>query len=230
MKKQPFRRQFAVNQPHMRLTVSNFTAALLLLLLVTTTAQAETRYISDQLEIQLFSGEGVEHPVVTTLPIGEKVELLSSSSDSGFSKIRAADGTTGYLLTRQLMDSPGVCKQQTAPRSQKPDKANPDSAKWAAMVRQLKKERNQLQLELEEFRRTSGSAVQTANERRNLRKKVAALTWEVENLKLEKRELENDRAHSWFLVGAAVLILGIVAGLLLPRLQTKRNNQSWDSF
>ncbi len=227
MKKQPFRVKYAGKNLFMRPTVCKLTA--LLLLLVSTTALAETRYISDQLEIQLFSGEGIDHPVVTTLPIGNKVELLSSNPDSGFSKVRTPDGTIGYLLTRQLMSSPGTCKE-AATQNNGNAKAQPDAAKWAATVRQLKTERNELQLELEEYRRSSGGAVQTANERRNLRKKVAALTWEVENLKLEKRELENDRAHSWFLVGAAVLILGIVAGLLLPRLQTKRKNQSWDSF
>ncbi len=227
MKKQPFRVEFAGKNLLMCPTVSKLT--FLLLLLLSTTALAKTQYISDQLEIQLFAGEGIEHPVVTTLPIGDKVELLSSNPDSGFSKIRTSDGTTGYLLTRQLMDSPGVCKE-TATQAKSNGLSKQETAKWAATVRQLQKERNELQLELEEYRRSSGGAVQTANERRNLRKKVAALTWEVENLKLEKRELENDRAHSWFLVGAAVLILGIVAGLLLPRLQTKRKDHSWDSF
>ncbi len=229
MKKQPFRVEIAEKKLHMRPIASNLIPLLLLLLLANTAALAETRYISDQLEVQIFSGEGVEHPVVTTLPGGKEVVLLSSNGGSGFSKIRTQDGITGYLPTRQLMITPGA-GQQLANAKQEQEKAKQEAARWAATARQLKEERNRLQLELEEYRRTSGGAVQTANERRNLRKKVAALTWEVENLKLEKRELENDRAHSWFLVGAAVLILGIVAGLLLPRLQTKRKGQSWDSF
>ena len=85
MKKQPFREEFAGKHPHMRPTVANLISALLLFLLVNSMALAENRYISDQLEVQIFSGEGVEHPVVATLSAGNKVELLSSNSGNGFS-------------------------------------------------------------------------------------------------------------------------------------------------
>ena len=51
-----------------------------------------------------------------------------------------------------------------------------------------------------------------ANERNELRKQVASLTREVEDIKQQNRELENKTAQNWFLIGAGVVVGGILLG------------------
>ena len=59
---------------------------------------------------------------------------------------------------------------------------------------------------------------------------VAALTRERENLKQENRDLSNRTTQNWFLIGAGVIIAGIVLGLILPHLRFQRRKTSWGSL
>ncbi len=69
-----------------------------------------------------------------------------------------------------------------------------------------------------------------ANERNELRKQVASMTREVEDIKQQNRELENKTAQNWFLIGAGVVVGGIVLGLILPHLRVRRRKSSWGSL
>ncbi len=90
--------------------------------------------------------------------------------------------------------------------------------------------KQQLQQELESIRNTAANAIRIGNERNGLRKTVAALTRERENLKQENRDLSNRTAQNWFLIGAGVIIAGIVLGLILPHLRFQRRKTSWGSL
>jgi len=67
-------------------------------------AQAETRYVSDELTITVRSGEDSSYRVLKELKAGTKVELLNENSETGYSRIRTPDGTEGFSLTRYLMN------------------------------------------------------------------------------------------------------------------------------
>ena len=69
-----------------------------------------------------------------------------------------------------------------------------------------------------------------AEERIELRKRVANLTHQIEDLKQENRDLSNQSTRDWFLIGAAVIIAGILIGLILPRLHVQRRKDSWGSL
>ena len=68
-------------------------------------AQAEdTRYVTDQLEATLRTGESVTHRITKMLPSGTAVEVLSTNPKTGYSRVRMQDGKDGYILTRHLME------------------------------------------------------------------------------------------------------------------------------
>ena len=81
---------------------------LVMALAITGISQAATLYVSDRLEVQMRSGKSIQHRILRMLPSGEKLTLLSSNSENGYSKVRAADGKVGFVLTRQLMDVPSA--------------------------------------------------------------------------------------------------------------------------
>ena len=70
------------------------------------TVAAETAYVTDELEITLRTGETTGHRIVRMLPTGEKLTVLGTNPDSGYSKVRTSNGTVGFVLTRQLVDTP----------------------------------------------------------------------------------------------------------------------------
>ncbi len=213
------------------------------LLFVATHLQAESRYVTDQFKITLRSGESATHKIVRMLPSGYELALIKSNPATGYSEVRAKDGKTGYVLTRQLMKVPSArdrlarAEAQLAELQQEPDKL---TARLIQLQQEhhtlqkdyatVKKGKDELGIELETIRRTASNAVRIANERNNLRKMVARLTQEVENLKQENRELSNDSNQQWFMIGAGIIILGIILGLILPHLRFQRRKNSWGSL
>ena len=215
----------------------------LVLLLTFGTVQAEKRYVTDQFKITLRSGESSSHKIIKMLPSGTELELLGSNKATGYSSVRTKDGKTGYVLTRQLMKIPSARDRLAKAQERLQElQAEPDalSSRLSRLQGQhqalqqsyatLKSEKERLDKELESIRRTASNAIRISNERNELRKMVAKLTREVEDLKQENRELSNDSNQKWFLIGAAIIILGIILGLILPHLRFQKRKSSWGSL
>ncbi len=214
-----------------------------LLLLASLAVQAETRYVTDQAKITMRSGESAKHRIVRMLPSGAAVTVLSTNKASGYSKIRLADGKTGYVLMRQLLTQP-VARDRIAKLEQriKELESTPGelSSKLAKLSREhetlqqahstLQLEKDAIQSELDELKRTSANAVQIAQERKSLRKQVATMSRDLANQEQEIQELQNSTTQTWFLIGGGVLFGGILLGLVLPHLRVRKRKDSWGSL
>jgi len=219
------------------------TFLMVLLFLSTSVAQAETRYVTDQVKITMRSGESAKHRITRMLSSGTEVTVLSTNKASGYSKIRLADGKTGYVLTRQLLTQP-VARERIAKLEQriKELESTPGelSSKLAQLSREhdalqqahsaLQSEKDAIQSQLEELKRTSANAVQIAQERKSLRKQVATMSRDLANQEQEIRELRNNTTQTWFLIGGGVLFGGILLGLVLPHLRVRKRKDSWGSL
>lgn len=215
----------------------------LLLLAAASALQAETQYVTDQFKVTLRSGESATHKILRMLPSGYPVEVVSSDSESGYSMVKTRDGQTGYILTRQLMEIPSArdrlveAEQKLQELQQEPGRLSARLSKlqdeFQALTtahQQLQSEKQQLEDELQALKRTSANAVRISNERNDLRKQVASLTRQSANLEQENRELSNDSAQRWFLIGGGVVVGGIILGLILPSLRVRRRKSSWGSL
>lgn len=215
----------------------------LICILLSTSALARTAYITDEHRITLRSGESATHRILRMLPTGERLTVLSSNPSTGYSKVRAASGTEGFVLTRQLVDRPVARDRLAAIEAEMkvlkaaPGELNARLAKLTGQHTALQQQHDALQKaktlvdqEYAALQRTSSNAVRIANERNELRKQVASLTREVEDVKQQNRELENKTAQNWFLIGAGVVVGGIILGLILPHLRLRRRKNSWGSL
>lgn len=216
---------------------------LLLSLFAVGQAVAETRYITDQAEFTLRRGESTRHKIIRMLPSGEPVEVIESNSESGYSKVRTEDGTVGYLLSRQLLTEPTARNRlagfeaKLADLQQAPDQlaaqlSQLQSAheKLTSDYDDLQRERDQLEEELATIRYASANVTQITQERSELRKSVSDLSRQVADLQQENGDLKNQTTQHWFLIGAAVVIGGILIGLILPHLRFQRRKSSWGSL
>jgi len=215
----------------------------LLLAWLATDAGAETRYVTDQFKITLRSGESTGHSILKMLPSGSALELLGTNADTGYSQVRTADGKTGFVLTRQLMHEPSA--RDRLARAEKrlhelQDEPGRLSARLASLqdehqkltdaFAQLQKAKGNLEQELVSIRRTSANAVRIAEERDQLRQSLATMTREIEEVKQQNLDLTNDSTQRWFLIGAGVLVAGIILGLILPHLRFQRRKSSWGTL
>ena len=204
---------------------------------------ADTRYVTDQFRITLRSGESASHRIIKMIPTGEALTVLSTNRETGYSRVRTQDGKTGYVLTRQLETQP-VARDRLAAMEQRLRELEAAPSELRSRLnslleehetlqqahKELQEEKRKVDTELTTLQRTSANAVRISNERNELRKRVAALTREVDELKQQNRELENSSARRWFLIGGGVLAGGIVLGLILPNLRVRRKRDSWGSL
>lgn len=90
-------------------------------------------------------------------------------------------------------------------------------------------ELRRLNAELQAIRQASANVLQIQNERDNLQEGVIRLERELEAVKRAKLATEEDHRQTWFMIGAGVLLSGMVLGLILPQLRWRRRS-GWDSF
>ena len=212
-------------------------------LLLLDPAFAETRFVTDQVRITLRSGESTAHKVMQMLPSGLPLEVLSSNEETGYSYVRTEEGDTGYVLTRLLVEMPSA-RQRLAAAEQRLAELQQEPEKLASKLVALQTQHDELKAnyekaengnrslntQLEEIRSVATNAVNIADERNMLRKRVAALNGEVGELKLDNQDLRNQSERKWFMMGAGAIIVGILIGLILPRLRFRRRRDTWGSL
>jgi SH3 domain protein len=222
--------------------MKRFIISIFCLLLIPVAVHAKTYYVTDDFKIAMRTGETIKHRITRYLSTGTAVEVLSSNKETGYSLVRVGSNE-GYVLTRQLLDEPVARTQLENMRKEvealkaAPGELRSNLAELQAKHRELLAAHTKLQQikekqeqELQSIQRTASNAIRISNERNELRKQVADLTREAEELKQENRDLSNEATRDWFLIGAGVIIAGILIGLILPHLRFQRRRSSWGSL
>jgi len=202
---------------------------------------ATTRYVSDQLEITMRNGQGVKFAIKKMLTSGTKLSIIETA-DSGYSKVRTPSGAEGWVLTRYLTNTPSA-RNRVASSEQKAANLELELAKAKEEIQSLssqnssagsqnmtlKETSQRLKKELDYLKRTASNAVALDNENRQLKGKIQQTDHKMQSLILENNALKDSEAKNWFLIGAAVLLGGIILGLILPKLRLQKKS-SWGSF
>jgi SH3 domain protein len=219
------------------------TARLLVFCILAVTAsvaEAQTRYVSDRLEVTLRTGTSTQHSIVRMLPSGARVQVLEADAASGYSRVRSGD-VEGWVLTRYLMDQPAA-REQLETAMNRAETLTARVAELTEQVRQLSAERDaldaergglgseaeELRAELERVRRVSASALELDKANRDLRTRLAAAEQASDGLRSEVSELKRNTQRDWFVAGAGVLALGLLLGLVIPRLRLSRRSRWGD--
>jgi SH3 domain protein len=222
--------------------VKNVLVLVSLFLVMAGNAAAETRYISDRLEITLRSGKGTKYGITRMLRSGTPVEVLDIDKASGYSQIRTRSGKEGWVLSRFLMRGRAARDQLTTAEKNLAELELANN-KIMANIKTLTQEKKLLEAnlsdldgesrnvsqELAEIKRTASSALALDSENRNLKGRVVSLEREMQTLNQENESLKDRTARDWFMVGAAVILLGIITGLIIPRIRFRKKS-SWDQF
>lgn len=204
---------------------------------------AKTAYVTDELEVLLRSGQGSQYRILSSLKTGTPLTILKNDSGDGWAYVKTEDRKTGWVLSRYLTDSPtarlkleaatkNLDSLQQENREVKEELTALKAGKQtsAAEHEALIKEKNQLIQELASIRQASSEAVKIMEERDQLRERVINLERGLQTIKRENKTLADSTAQDWFLIGAGVLLGGMLIGLILPKLSWQRKSRSWDSF
>jgi len=222
--------------------VKSITLILVLLLGLVTTAMAETRYVSDRLDIQMRTGKGTKFRILRMLPSGTALEVLEIDKGTGYTRVRAPGGVEGWVLTRVLMKGQAA-RDKLADAEKRLASLELENRKLSSSFETMKtekggadqelskfdKENRKLSQELDNIRRTASSSLAIDAENRELKSRIVAYERQVQSLQQENSGLKDRTARDWFMVGAGVVVLGMIIGLIIPRIRWRKKS-SWDTL
>jgi SH3 domain protein len=209
-----------------------------LLILATTVAQGQTRYVTDRTLIELRRGPSTEYLILRTLEAGDAVDVLEQDEDNGYTRVRVrADGTEGWVLTRYLVSEP-IARERLAAAERNLATARERLKELEEQVGTLTAELGTTKTDLEQTRSKSGevskeladirsaaaNVVEIRDQNESLRQRLVQRDREVEDLTRQNSEYASRNNQNWFIVGAGVLLGGIVIGLIAPSLRRKRRS------
>jgi len=205
-------------------------------------AVAENRYVSDVLEITMRSGKGTSFGITRMLRSGTAVQVLEVDKKSGYTQVRTKSGKEGWVLSRFLMNGPAA-RERLAAAEKSLAELELENRKLTTAMSTLTEEKKALasnlgdlegqsrsvSQELTEIKRTASSALAIDSENKDLKGRLVSLERQLQTVQQENQSLKDRTARDWFMVGAAVVLLGIIIGLIIPKIRFRKKS-SWDTF
>lgn len=199
---------------------------------------AQTQYVSDDLSITMRTGQGNQYSIIEMLESGTPVHVVKQAN--GYAEVQAPDGKQGWVLTRFLQPMPVArdrladvqkqltnIKQQNSQLQDKLKAAVGTKSDQASTIQQLKQQNAALKQRLDHITTTAAHSLQISQQNDKLKTRVAQLEQERSQLQAENSITESRREG--IVIGAVILILGMLVGLILPRLRVRRRS-AWDSY
>ncbi|WP_296985852.1 MULTISPECIES: TIGR04211 family SH3 domain-containing protein [unclassified Thalassolituus] len=208
------------------------------LVLTSAAAQAvEKRYVTDTLWLQLRSGPSQEYRILKALQSGEHLIFISEDEATGYTKVKTDKGIEGWVLTRFLETEP-VAKEKLILANRELEKlqaeletAQNQKAEFQAEVERLKSERSglgrensDLEQQLERITNISENALTLDEKVKKLTQRNQDLEIRLETLTAENESLSDHRQRTFLLYGGGLVVLGIIAGLILPSIRGRKNS------
>ena len=209
--------------------------------LIAAPAQAETRYVGDQLIITLRQGTSTKHKILKTLETGTPVEVIEEGSS--YYKVRTSDGTEGYVLRQYISSNP--------PKSLRIDELEIENSALKKKNKDLQKSKSDLEMQLKNIQgkydselssitaesteieqnldqavnneriitekyntlvAQSENVVEIARERDQLLQKNKKLTANIKELREKNEKFADSKMIKWFLAGGGVFFFGWLIG------------------
>jgi SH3 domain protein len=200
-------------------------------------ALAETQYIVDQLTVPLRRGPSNAHKIINAgLPSGAALEVIGEDKDAGFTQVRTANGTEGWLPTQYLTQEPAARDRLAAAskriealttelsnlrQGMKAEQSARSSAEGTSG--DLGKQVKQLLGELSEIKRVSANAVAMHEENKSLKGETENLQQTVNDQTQQIKSLKANELEIWLLTGGGLVILGLICGVVIKSRPKTRN-------
>lgn len=211
-------------------------------LLVASAAFAESTWVTDQFEITLRSGPSTSNAIQLMISSGTELEVLERDAESGYTRVRTQGGTEGWVLTRYLMNERSAREQLQTLSGQLTNATSRGSSldsqltairgEYESANRQiatLEREKSALENELAEIKSTAANVLSINEQNKSLMDQLTAAQIRADTLEQENRELASQTTRYWFVTGAVVVVVGMLLGLWLPRINWRRRRR-YDRF
>jgi SH3 domain protein len=194
--------------------------------------------VTDRTIVEIRRGPSTEFLILRNLEAGERVEVLEQNAEAGYSRVRVADqGTEGWILTRFLTAEPiarerlvvaeqglAAARERVTALEGQTAELTRDLTATRAALQQTQANHGNVSKELTDIKTAAANVVEIRDENTRLQQRLSERDREVEALTADNARLAGRSNQNWFVVGAAVLLGGIVIGLVAPSLRRRRRS------
>lgn len=186
-------------------------------------AMAQDRYIADKLFTYMHSGPNNQYRIVGSIDAGDKVQLLSTNRETGYSQIQDNRGRKGWVESKFITSKESMAlrlpklEQELAETKEKLASARSNSDQEKAGLIDSLETRNRQISELEQSYSDMSTQLSSAQE-------------EVRSLRAKLDTQKDDLLLKYFMYGGGVAGLGLLFGLILPHIipRKKRSPSGWE--
>lgn len=193
-------------------------------------AHSETpMYITDNVQVMVRTGPGIDRRIIAMPTTGNRVEVLERL-ENGWARIRLSNDKEGWMLSRYL--SPGPPSKEVIAKLKSENEVLRQQARTLIEENtRFKRERNDLQRALSKQTKTAEAVKKSyetlkseSSEFLSLKasyekasKDLAARTKRLSELEEKFDALQDSQILRWFMGGAAVLLVGFIVGFMARR-------------
>jgi len=194
-------------------------------------------YVTDQLEITLRSGPGLDFKILRMLPSG--LELTQIEEREGWTRVRTPPGDEGWVVSRYLTNEPpkgprleaalrDLEKLRTDAAAQKKEleAVRGERDRLAAEARRLETRLTAVDKEYADWKKVNEGVVALRDKAQALEQQQQTAGDELERLRGENRSLKTRETFYWFFSGVIVLLLGWVLGYVYASSRQRAKAQS----
>jgi len=201
--------------------------------------RAEKAYVTNPTKITLRNGPGTDEKILAMVSQDEPVEILGAQE--GWNRVRLLgpkwNNKEGWIVSGFLASRvPGEVQAEAlkAENARLKEKLARIESEW----QELSKERQDMKGKLEESERASvdikkkyqelkdGAAgfLKLKEEYETAQQRMQDALTTAEKLTKENVELKSSQRNTWFLTGGAVMLVGLIFGLVLGRREKRRKS------
>lgn len=220
--------------------VSKLLIALTLFATGPMTAFAQTVWLSDVLRVNVRTGPSNDFQSLKTVASGTRMEVLETSESGDYYRVRTEAGLEGWVPTRYTLDEPTGTIQAAnakAEREQIQQQYNALDKKYKNLLADkgdvngeletLRTNNANLTKELNRIKAISENAINLDAQYQELAEQNASIKNELDVLQAQNTTLKEYNDTQMLALGGALIILGIILGVVLPRLNGKRRKEGW---
>ncbi|HTN35109.1 MAG TPA: TIGR04211 family SH3 domain-containing protein [Marinobacter sp.] len=203
-------------------------------------AQAKTVWVDDQLYLPVRSGAGSQFRIIeNAVPSGTALELLGQT-DSGYTRVRTPKGNEGWVSSQYITETPIAAvrlKQANRQLEQVQKELAEAKEKLASVTRErdslassessLSNRSESLQEELKKIKGIAADSINLDRRNRELREENQKIRNDLEVLTAENERLEASKESDFMLLGAGLVLGGVLLALIIPMLKPTRKTDNW---
>ena len=215
--------------------MNSLKAVLILLTLPIVASAAQSVVVSDKLPINVRSGVGTGHGIIGAAHSGERLIVLDEQP--GYYKVRTPRGKEGWVLARFVQQQPVARERLEAMQSERDaavtarDQAMIELGQLRDAHEALRSDHQALQDEVEALRQQRDEIAHAAASTLEIQQRNGELEQALADARSQGEDLREDISsrrlrRSNMLLGAGILLCGLLLGLIFPLLRPRRTS-SW---